>query len=471
MDEGCPFETSTPPRPTPGTSRLSREHERPSESVHRSSGQADSPHILALGLNYRTAPIGLREQLSFQTRELDDSLSALKEHVSEGAILSTCHRVEFYVAGTDVDEAEESLEQFWSDTRRVHVDEFRPYLYRLVDYEAAEHLLEVSCGLDSAIIGESQVLGQVRDALNRGLAVKSMGAVLSTLFRQAVTTGKKARTETAIGRNAASIGSAAVEAARQRFGDLTSARVLLVGAGKMGELTAKSLLDRGASEIAVVGHTIERAQRLAMSCGSMATLTQLEDGLRTCDIVISGTSAPHYIVLKQHVERAIEARQGRPLLIVDIAIPRDVEPESADVPGVTVLNIDDLEGIVQTNLNERLSEADNVRQIIADGLLQFSEWMNVKRVVPTITALIRHADEIRDEELARSSDVLGRLSQEDRRRVEALTRAIQKKLLHPSIKALRTSAASGDGLETSRVVSSLFGLNPADDSSGLEEAS
>jgi glutamyl-tRNA reductase len=141
------------------------------------------------------------------------------------------------------------------------------------------------------------------------------------------------------------------------------------------------------------------------------------------------------------------------------------------VPGVTVLNIDDLEGIVQTNLNERLSEADNVRQIIAEGLVQFAEWMNVKRVVPTITALTRRADEIRDEELARSSDVLGKLSQEDRRRVEALTRAIQKKLLHPSIMALRTSAASGDGLETSRVVSSLFGLNPADESSGLEEAS
>jgi glutamyl-tRNA reductase len=252
---------------------------------------------------------------------------------------------------------------------------------------------------------------------------------------------------------------------------LTSARVLLVGTGKMGELTAKSLLDRGASEIAVVGHTVERAQRLAMICGSMATLTQMEDGLRTCDIVISGTSAPHYIVLKQHVEQAIQERQGRPLLIVDIAVPRDVEPESADVPGVTVLNIDDLEGIVQTNLNERLSEADNVRQIIAEGLVQFAEWMNVKRVVPTITALTRRADEIRDEELARSSDVLGKLSQEDRRRVEALTRAIQKKLLHPSIMALRTSAASGDGLETSRVVSSLFGLNPADESSGLEEAS
>jgi glutamyl-tRNA reductase len=274
-----------------------------------------------------------------------------------------------------------------------------------------------------------------------------------------LTTGKRARTETGISRNAASIGSAAVEMAGRHFGDLSAARVLLVGAGKMGELAAKSLVDSGASEIAVVGRTLERAQQLAVRCGSAATLTQLEDGLRGCDIVITGTSAPHYVLVRQMVEQAMETRRGRPLLIIDIAVPRDVEPEVAAVPGVRLLNIDDLEETVESNIRERLAEAKKVERIIKEGLAQFDEWMDVLKVVPTITALVRRADEIRDSELARTSEILERLPEQDRRRIEALTLAIQKKLLHRSIMTLRSSAAGGDGIEASRVVSDLFGLH------------
>ncbi len=461
-DSDCPYAPASPsPSPPQAGTRLdwSRAHEtgeRASDNGARSWGR----HVLALGLNYRRAPIHLRERLSFSGRDLDDSLTELKRHVPEGAILSTCHRVELYAATNDTAEATEALETFWKTAKRVQPEEFRPYVYRLADREAVQHLLTVSCALDSAIVGEPQVLGQVRDALRRGLAAKSMGRVLSTLFRQAVTTGKRARTETAIGRNAASVGSAAVEMARRHFGDLSSAHVLLVGAGKMGELAAKSLVDRGASEIAVVGRTVERAQQLAVRCGSTATLTQLEDGLRGCDIVISGTSAPHPVIVKQMVERTMETRRDRPLLIIDIAIPRDAEPAVADVPGVSLLNIDDLQETVETNVQGRLAEAADVEYIIEDGLAQFDEWMDVLRVVPTITALVRRADEIRDSELARMSGVLGRLPEQDRRRIEALTLAIQKKLLHRSIMALRASAAGGNGVESSRVMSDLFGLAP-----------
>jgi glutamyl-tRNA reductase len=392
---------------------------------------------------------------------MDESLLELKRYVPEGAILSTCHRVELYAVTSDANEATGRLEAFWNATRKVRPKEFRPYLYRLGDQEAVKHLLTVSCGLDSLIVGDSQVLGQVRDVLRRGLAAKSLGQTLSTLFRQALTTGKRARTETRIGRNAVSIGSAAVEMAKRRFGDLSTARILLVGAGKMGELAAKSLIDSGASEIAVVGRTPERAQRLAMRCGSIATLTQLEDGLRSCDIVITGTNAPHHVMLRQMVEQAMEARRGRPLLIIDIAVPRDVEPGVADVLGVSLLNIDDLEETVEANVRERLAETEPVERIIKEGLEEFSGWMDVLRVVPTISALVRHADEIRDSELARTSDILERLPGRDRQRIEALTLAIQKKLLHPSIMALRRTAVRGGGIEASRAVSDLFGLNAA----------
>ncbi len=452
-------------RPSPhlaGISSKGLERSQSHETVERASengGRDWGRHILALGLSYRRAPIDLRERLAFSGRDLDDSLTELKRYVPEGAILSTCHRVELYAATSDVGEAAEALEAFWKTARRVRPEEFMPYVYRLTDREAVEHLLTVSCGLDSAVMGEPQVLGQVRDALRCGLAAKSMGRVLSALFRQALVTGKRARTETGIGRNAASLGSAAVEMARRHFGDLSSARVLLVGAGKMGELAAKSLIDGGASEIAVVGRTVERAQQLAVRCGGTATLTQLEDGLQSCDIVITGTSAPHYVIVKQMVERAMEDRRGRPLLIVDIAVPRDVEPEVAEVPGVSLLNIDDLERTVEANVRERLAEAEGVERIIEDGLAQFNEWMDVLRVVPTITALVRRADEIRDSELTRASGVLERLPEQDRERIEALTLAIQKKLLHRSIMALRASAAGGDGIEASRVVSDLFGLD------------
>ncbi len=453
----CAYTPASSSCPQEGLER-SQSHESV-EGVSEDGGRGWGRHILALGLNYRRAPLALRERLAFTGKDLDDSLTELKRYVPEGAILSTCHRVELYAATSDAGEAAGALEAFWKAARRVRPEEFGPYVYRLTDRKAVQHLLTVSCGLDSAIVGESQVLGQVRDALRRGLAAKSMGRVLSTLFRQAVVTGKRARTETGIGRNAASIGSAAVEMARQHFGDLSSARVLLVGAGKMGELAAQSLVDRGAAEIAVVGRTLERAQQLAVRCGSIATLTQLEDGLRGCDIVITGTSAPHPVILKQVVERTMEARQDRPLLIVDIAVPRDVEPEVAGVPGVTLLNIDDLEQTVEANVRGRLAEAADVERIVEDGLAQFGEWMDVLRVVPTITALVRRADEIRDLELTRASGVLERLPEQDRERIEALTLAIQKKLLHRSIMTLRASAAGGDGVEASRVVSDLFGLD------------
>lgn len=420
--------------------------------------------VLVLGLNYRRAPLTLRERLAFTGREVADSLRTIKDFVPEGVILSTCHRVEIYAAAPDAEAAAAKLKVFWSKQSRVLPPDFEPYLYQLTGRDAEEHLFVVACGLDSAIVGESQILGQVREALRMGLAHRSTGPVLSTLFQRAITAGKRARTETSIGRNAASIGSAAVDLARQTFGDLTSARVLLVGAGKMGELAARNLMDKGAAEIAVIGRSVERAQRLALQCGSHAALTGLEEGLRDCDIAITCTSAPHHVILAEMVERVLKARNGRPLLLIDIAVPRDVEPEAGEVKGVSLRNIDDLESVVTANVRSRLAESAKVAPIIRDELDGFERWLAARTVVPTIRALRRRAEAIRQSELARTSAVLSRLPEPDRRRIEALTLAMQKKLLHRAITLLRSRAAEGDGYATAQAIRHLFSLDTADGS-------
>jgi glutamyl-tRNA reductase len=401
----------------------------------------------------------LRESLAFPPSDLPPALAAMREYVPEGAILSTCHRVELYAAARDGTNARARLQRFWSRQSGVPLWEFEPHLYHLEGAKAAEHLFRVASGLDSAIVGESQILGQVRESLRQGLEQRSMGRVLSALFRQAVTTGKRARTETGVGRSSASVSSAAVELARKAFGDLRSSRVLLVGAGKMGELAAKNLLDKGVAGIDVVGRTPDRAMRLALRCGNSASLSRLEDALRECDIAITCTSAPHHVITREMVRRVMRVRRSRPIFLIDIAVPRDVEPAVGDIGGVHLYNIDDLESAVAGNMKERRAEARKVEPIIAEAVTRFERWRATLAVVPAIVALRERAEEIRREELARTSTVLDKLSEEDRRRIEALTLAIEKKLLHHPIALLRSRAAAGDGRETVEALRDLFGLN------------
>jgi len=415
--------------------------------------------VTLVGVNHKRAPLVLRECLAFPPSDLPPALAAMREYVPEGAILSTCHRVELYAAAPDAGRARAQLQRFWSKHSGVPHWEFEPHLYHLEGSKAVEHLFSVASGLDSAIIGESQILGQVREALRLGLEQRSTGRVLSALFRQAVTTGKRARTETGIGRSSASISSAAVELARKTFGDLRSSRVLLVGTGKMGELAAKNLLDKGVAGIDVVGRTPERALRLALRCGNSTSLSRLEDALRECDIAITCTSAPHHIITREMVRRVMRVRRSRPIFLIDIAMPRDVEPAVGEIPNVHLYNIDDLESAVADNMKERRAEARKVEPIIAEAVTKFERWRATLGVVPAIVALRERAEEIRREELARTSTVLDKLSEEDRRRIEALTLAIEKKLLHHPISLLRSRAAAGDGRETVEALRDLFGLN------------
>jgi len=422
------------------------------------SGALEAHQVVVLGLNHRRATLALREALSFPPCDLEGALREMRRYVPEGAILSTCHRVELYAAVEDAKSAEADLKRFWSQARGVPVAEFAAHTYFFTGRKAIEHLLTVAAGLDSAVIGEPQILGQVRQAHRTGMETRSVGPVLDALFRQAITCGKRARTETGVGRNPVSVSYAAVELARKKLGDLRNVHALLVGAGKMGELAAKHLAARGVTQISIVGRTAERVHRLARDCGARA-MGGLEEALLACDVAITCTSAPHHVIKRDLVERVMESRAGRPLMIIDIAVPRDVDPAVDGLPGVTLFNVDELESAIAANLRERRAEAQKVVPIIHQEATAFEAWLNTRAVVPIIRALHEQAEAIRREELWRTRSVLERLPEADRRRIEALTRAIEKKLLHQPIALLRAQAASGNGHEVAEALRRLFSLD------------
>jgi glutamyl-tRNA reductase len=461
----CPSVTFTVPRPTTGagcpvTDRGPASAPPVRTSKRRRNGSSDHPmRIAVLGTSNRTSELALRERLAFPPYDLAPAVAVLGDSVPHCVILSTCQRVEIYVAAPTLAGVKTAVRRFWKEQRSVSLKDIDAHTYWLEDESAVEHLFSVASGLDSMIVGEPQILGQVRTALEVGLEQQTAGHTLSGLFRAALTVGKRARNETAIGRNAASISSAAVELASQIVRDLRSARVMLVGAGKMGELAAKNLVSKGVAGLAVVGRSSERAERLALECDGAVAMTQLEDALPDSDIVISATNAPHQIITKEQVERAMAQRPERPLVLVDIAMPRDIDPAAGEVPGVYLCNVDDLDATVAANINERIGETDHVRAIVDDEVLEFQQWLNVRRAVGTIAALRNYAEEIRQSELARTSAVLERLSDDDRRRIEALTLAFEKKLLHKTITMLRAEAANGNHRHAESAVRELFALD------------
>ncbi|MDE3095373.1 MAG: glutamyl-tRNA reductase [Chloroflexota bacterium] len=422
-------------------------------------GTCGTMQVALLGTSRQTSPLDLRERLAFSPGELGMALDAMKASVAEGVILSTCHRVELYAAAPGTGGLRAALIRYWARQRGVSAATLTKHVYYAEGEDAARHLFAVAAGLDSAIVGEPQILGQVRDAVEQGEA-HGAGPVLGALFHRALAAGKRARSETGVGRNATSISSAAVELARRTFGDLRASRVLLVGTGKMGELAAKNLLARGVGGLAVAGRTPERARKLALECGSAVALSELEEALPRSDIVISCTSAPHHVIRREMVERVMRGRRGRPLFLIDIAVPRDIDPAVAAVPGVRLYNVDDLETAVAANVRARRVEAHAAARIVEAEAAGFAAWLAARRAVPTIAALHERAEAIRRAELARTSSVLRRLPDADRVRIESLTLALEKKLLHHAITRLRAEAEAGDGREADRAVRALFALDP-----------
>ncbi len=413
-----------------------------------------------LGLNHKTTPVEVRSRVAWTAEQIPASLSALHAlpGVQEVAIISTCNRTEIYAVLTDPREGRERLLAFWSRDRGVSPGDLAGS-YFLTGQEAAAHLMRVASGLDSMILGETQILGQVKDAYEVARAQATVGKVLHGLFLQAVACAKRVHTETGVSQNAVSVSYAAVELARKIFGHLGDRCVLLVGAGKMAGLTARHLVDVGIREILVCNRTPERAAELARTFGGRAVpLDDLPGQLAAADVVITSTGAPGVVVTREMVQQAMRARRYRPLFIVDIAVPRDVDPAAAELENVFLYNIDDLQAVVRSNLEERAREAQKAERIIAEEVARFQLWLRTLDAVPLIRSLRERAEAIRAAELRRLFNRLPALSERERELISATTSLIVNKILNDPTVRVKELAGEKDGDLYLRAFSLLFNL-------------
>ena len=402
--------------------------------------------VVLVGISHHQAPIELRERAALDIDRARELAHALAGARGEAVCLSTCNRTELYLAEESAEEAERKAEA----ALLALEEELGPALYRLRDEAAALHLFRVAAGLDSMVPGEGEILGQVRDAHGAG----ATGAILDRLFRDALHAGKKARTETAIGESPASVSSAAAALAEQVFGELHGRSVLVIGAGETGELAVKSLVARGASIAFVANRTLERAEQLAREYGGEAlALDGVAGKLEHVDVVVSSTFAQGWTLTRSDVEPTLHARRGRALFLIDLAVPRDLEPTIHELDDCYLYDVDDLEAVVAETLAGRRREAERAEAIVAAEADRFRDWHASLEVVPAITSLRAHAEEIRAAELERA-----KLTGAERRAAESVTAAVLNKLLHLPTVRLKQAAAAADGVIYADAVRHLFGL-------------
>lgn len=384
------------------------------------------------GLNHRVAPLELREKLAFSSPELKNRLSGITHRtgLEELVILSTCNRTEVYGYGQDSAVLKDGIESVLSDKFGSRVDLADVNFYSYGDRKAVNHLFRVASSLDSMILGEDQILGQVREAYRLAQEARSTGRVLSRLFQQAVRTGKRARTETSISTGAVSVSSAAVDLAGKIFGELSGKEALVLGAGETSELTLSLLINSGVDSVLVANRTYRKAVELAVQYhGTAVKFEEYDPYLSQADILISSTSAPGYVLTRERAGDVLEDRQ-KPIFLIDLAVPRDIDPELAEYDNVFLYNIDDLMAVVERNVEERKGQVGLVEDIIASELNQFMEWYESLAVVPLIKTLHEEMNRIRAGEVERVMGKLGQLSEEQRGMVEHLTVAVMKKFLH-----------------------------------------
>ncbi len=418
--------------------------------------------LSCLGLNHTTAPLALREQIAFNDDQARLALACLRRcgeryRLSELVILSTCNRMELYAAGpTDKPPA---LEAFLNETRPAALDELAPHLYRLEGAAVAWHLFRVAAGLDSLVLGEPQILGQVTRALELARSQEAAGPLLNRLFQSAIHAGKRARAETSISRNPASIPSLAAGLAERATPTLPTAHIVVLGAGEMAELTVEALRKRGAGRIAVVNRSPRRADELAARWSAQTIpFEALDQALAQADILIASTSAPHTVVEAGMVQAAMRIRPARPLTLIDIAVPRDIDPQASAIPNVQVHDIDALSAHLDRSLAERAAEAPLVEAILAEELDAFLAFLHSQEMLPLIADLRRQADAIRRAELEKTLRRLPDLSPDEQARIEALTVALVNKLLNPATQRLRAEAACPYAREYATVARTLFGV-------------
>ena len=391
------------------------------------------------GLSYRTTPLATREAVSLTREQIPGALDLLKPLAGHGVILSTCNRTEVYTVARDADAGREALDSFFSSVCSLPDDELRPNLYGLEQEEAVAHLFRVAAGLDSLIIGESEVLGQVRDAFGIASRVGMASGVLAHVFHSAIRTGKRARTETEIGRNSLSVSRACVELTRRTLGELHGRHALILGVGEASKLAARALRDSDIGTLTIANRTPENAHDLGGLVGAdVASFDELPQLIAGADVVVSSTGAPDFVVARQTIEEAMMLRRGERLLVIDLALPRDIDPTAAEIDGVSVRTMDDLEAIAEANRREREAESHKVEDIVGQEVVRFGQWWDSRGVTPTIASIRHRAEQLRATEVAKSFNGVGGLSPDHADKVEAMTKALVKKLLHDPTKALRS---------------------------------
>ena len=396
--------------------------------------------LLVVGLNHNTAPIALRECLAFSEDKLEEALSKVHtlSSVKENMIVSTCNRVEVYAATRETEKAIYDLKDFFSKYHGLPLKEFDKSLYSHVGEEAVKHIFRVASSLDSMVVGEPQILGQIKEAYDRAQQSKTSGLILHRLLHRAFHVAKRVRTETKIAVNAVSVSSVAVELAEKIFGTLEKKTVLLVGAGEMCELAARHLVSGGAEKILVTNRTEDRAIALAQQFkGDAIPFAEVGQGLRKTDIVISATNSPQYLIGHDQITKVMKDRRQRPIFFIDIADPRDIEPKVGDIENVYLYNIDDLQKVAHENIKDREMEAQKAEAIVQDEVVKFVNWYHSLDVTPTIVALRKKFEEIRKKELEKTLSLHPDLSDKERKSLEALTSAIINKILHAPISLLK----------------------------------
>ncbi len=412
--------------------------------------------VSLVGINHQTAPIAIREKVAVSAEELHHSLSLLRSYIPQGIILSTCNRTEIYSTEGDRQRVREASLDFLRAQLDSPDADLLQYVYLLEDDKAVEHLFHVACGLDSMIVGEFEVLGQVRQALEVAEKAEMVDLPLRHVFQSAIRTGRHARKETGISKNALSVSSVAVDLATRVVGDLRKSEILVIGTGEAGRLVLKVAKERGAAQIVVASRSKERASALAATLGGIPTsLNNLPEQLKTCNIVVSCADAADWILDVPQMEEVMGNRPDLPIVIIDIAVPRNVEPAIEQIGNVFLYNIDDLTQISRLNRRQREGEIRKVKKIIAAEVAKFASWRQAFEVRPVVRALMRKADDVRRAQLNRTLKKLPPLSDEERYSLEAMTKSIVIKMLKNPIQYLK---ADGND-DYAEIVKELFQLD------------
>ena len=426
--------------------------------------------LFAVGVTHRTAPVELRERIDFARTGVDSALIALTSNgvAREAVVLSTCNRAEIYAVADD-DRAGEAVGRFISDYHRVPWDRLAPHVFQHRGSDAADHLFRVAAGLDSLVIGEPQILGQVKEAFATANGLKHTGAVTHRLFNTAFTVGKRVRSETGVGEGAVSVSYAAIALAKKIFGDLTGLEVLILGAGEMAKLTGVHLRAQRVKRLTIASRTASSAEALARQVNGRAVAwAQLPDALADADIVIGATGAPEPVLTRSRIEETMRPRRSRPLFLIDIAVPRDVEPAVGDLDQVFLYNIDDLRTIVKDNLARRSAELDRAERIVAEEVARFATWMQSREILPTVIALRQRFESIRRAELLRLEPKLAGLPPEARARIDEITHLIVEKLLLGPTEQLKSVTDEALMVSYSDAVNRLFSLASDDSGAAIE---